>query len=300
MSKLSIKEIDFDGLAAVEITTAKARLVAVTAMGPRIAHFGTRKGRNLLFWDYPRKYNRGAWFLMGGHRVWATRPMGDEPEESYAEDNSPCTVRIRKDGVDIRGATHPVFRIAKSIGIKVLADDTIQVENRITNDSEMVWSGGVWGLTCTLPKPSTTYGIPLGRHGDWDIFPIVIPKSWGGGSQQALVNDPAIRYTEDCLLLKPRGRTSKRMVHAPQGVIGMTDPTEKVSFLKHVPFVQGGNYPWNCNIAYYAGKKNFMVEMETMGPDQGVLPGGTIATQETWMLRKPITWSKLKGPLRLD
>lgn len=295
MGKFVIKETEFDGMAALELTTAKARLIAVTAMGPRIAWFGTRNGRNLLFWDYPRKYFRGKWRLMGGHRVWSTRPLGDEPEESYADDNEPCVARVLKDGLELVGADHPVFRTAKHIRVKVLDDATFLVENRIINHSEMIWSGGVWGLTCTLPKAGTTYGIPLGRQGSWDIFSLVIPKRWGG-SQKVLVNDPGIRFTEDCLILKPTGRTvSKRMVQAPQGVIGMTDSGEKVSFIKVSPYVEGGNYPWNCNIAYYAGKKNFMVEMETMGPDQSVLPGSSISTRETWMLRKPVDWKRLKG-----
>jgi hypothetical protein len=42
-----------------------------------------------------------------------------------------------------------------------------------------------------------------------------------------------------------------------------------------------------------------MVEMEFMGPSQTVLPGRTIALRETWMLRKPIDWGRLKGPLAL-
>ena len=301
MAKLSIKEIQFDGLAAVEILTSKARLVAITAMGPRIAFFGTRTGtrtgRNLLFWDYPRKYFRGKWFLMGGHRVWATRPMADEPEESYADDNGPCTVRILKNGIDLQGPTHPVFRIRKSIGIRVHSDDTLVIENRITNESDMVWSGGVWALTCTLPKARTSYGIPLGRQGEWDVFSVVIPKKWGGDNS-TLVNDPALRYTEDCLVIRPKGRISKRMVQAPQGVIGMTDPTEKISFIKQSNYEDQGRYPWNCNIAYYAAKKSFMLEMETMGPDQSVLPGGTIVSKETWMLRKPVDWGRLKGPFK--
>ena len=138
MANLTIKETEFDKLAAVEITTSKARLVALTGMGPRIASFGTRKGRNLLFWDYSRKYIRGQWHLKGGHRVWATRPLGDESEETYADDNESCKVRVLKDGLDIQGATHPLFRIRKSIGIKVLDDETIQIENRITNDSEVI------------------------------------------------------------------------------------------------------------------------------------------------------------------
>lgn len=301
MGKLSITEIEFDGMAAVEIVTSKARLVAITAMGPRIAFFGTRSGtrdgRNLLFWDYPRKYSRGIWSLMGGHRVWSTRPQADEPEESYADDNGPCKLRILKNGIDLQGAVHPVFRIRKSIGIKVLSDDTLVVENRITNESDMIWSGGVWALTCTLPKATTSYGIPLGREGAWDLFSVVIPRRWGGG-QNSLVNDPALRYTEDCLVVRPKGRISKRMVQAPQGVIGMTDPAGKISFIKRTAYEEGGRYPWNCNVAYYAGKKNFMVEMETMGQDQSVLPGATIVTRETWMLRRPVDWAKLKGPFK--
>ncbi|HLP39923.1 MAG TPA: hypothetical protein VK465_00320 [Fibrobacteria bacterium] len=299
MSKISIREIEFDGLAAVEVLTSKARLVAVTGMGPRIAWFGRKGGRNLLYWDTERKYFRGKWYLMGGHRVWTTRPLADESEEAYADDNEACALRIRKDGFELEGATHPVFRIRKGISVKVLADDTLVVENRVTNESDMVWSGGVWGLTVTLPKAKTFYGIPLGRQRmEWDVFAMVIPKRWGG-AQGSLVNDPAVRLTEDCMVVKPKGRISKRMVQAPQGIIGMTDPSEKIAFVKHCPYVDGATYPLNTNIAYYVGKKNFMVEMETMGPETGVLPGGRISTQETWMLRKPVDWARLKGPYPL-
>ncbi|MDB5105277.1 MAG: hypothetical protein JWP91_2966 [Fibrobacteres bacterium] len=291
---VSIRRMEFDGMDAVEILTSKARLIVVTSMGPRIAHFGTRNGRNLLFWDFIRKYKRGEWRLMGGHRVWATRPLADEAEETYADDNEVCSVRATATGVDIKGAVHPVFRTRKSIGIKVLADDTLQVDSRITNESEMVWSGGVWGLTATLPTANTSYGIPLGREGAWDIFLIGYPKRWAG-AQNSRVNDPAVRLTEDCMIIRPKGQISKRMVQAPQGIIGMTDPGEKISFLKQSQFVDGADYPMGCNLAYYSGKKNFMVEMETMGATQGVLPGATLVLRETWMLRKPVDWGKLKG-----
>ncbi len=291
---MTIKKTDFSGLEAVEIVTSKLRAVIVTSMGPRIAHFGTRNGRNLLFWDHVNKYGRDQWRLMGGHRIWSTRPMGDETVEAYADDNGPCTVKISMRGVDVLGSVHPVFRISKSIGIKVMADDTLQIENRINNESELVWSGGVWSLTCTLPKATTSYGIPLGREGAWDIFSLVIPKRWAGGNFSK-VNDKALRFTEDCLILRPKGKVSKRMVQAPQGLIGMTDPTEKISFLKHSPYIESVQYPWNCNIAYFSGKKNFMVEMEHMGPEQCVLPGGHTSTQEKWTLRSPVDWNKLKG-----
>ena len=300
---ISIKQTEFDGLGAIEILTSKARMILVTDIGPRIAFFGARKtgtkpGRNLLFWDYAGKYQRGDWQLRGGHRVWAMRPLGDEAEETYAADNAPCSVRVTERGVEARGAVHPVYKTAMSIGVKVLADDTFIVDNRITNVSEMVWSGGVWGLTCTLPKANTRYGIPLGRDGAWDIFLIGYPKRWAG-AQHARVDDPAVRLTENCMLVTPKGHISKRMVQAPQGVIGMTDPGEKLTFIKHSEYADGAAYPMGCNIAFYAGKKNFMLEMESMGASQTVLPGETLTARETWMLRKPVDWAKLKGTLPL-
>ena len=295
---ISIQEIEFDGLGAIEILSSKVRMIIITSLGPRIAWFGPRKGRNLLFWDYARKYKRGAWQLLGGHRVWAMRPLGDESEETYAADNGPCSVRISARGVEVRGEANPAFRLAKTIGVKVLDDETFLVDNRLTNVSEMIWSGGVWGLTCTLPKANTRYGIPLGRGGEWDMFVVGYPKRWGGG-QTARVDDSAVRMTEDCMLVAGQGRISKRMVQAPQGVIGMTDPGASVSFIKHCEYAEGAMYPMGCNVAFYAGKNNFMIEMEFMGGCQSVPPGQTLSMRETWMLRKPVNWARLKGPLPL-
>ena len=207
-------------------------------------------------------------------------------------------MRVSARGVEVRGEANPAFKIAKTLSVKVLADDTFIVDDRLTNTSEMIWSGGVWGLTCTLPKANTRYGIPLGREGEWDMFVVGYPKRWGGG-QTARVDDSAVRMTEDCMLIAPKGRISKRMVQAPQGVIGMTDPGEKISFIKHCEFTDGAMYPMGCNVAFYAGKNNFMVEMEFMGGCQSVLPGQTLGMRETWMLRKPVAWAKLKGPLPL-
>lgn len=295
---IQIEKTKFDGLDAIEILTAKSKLIVVTEIGPRIAHFGTRTGRNLLFWDYPRKFTRGKWQLLGGHRIWASRPLADESEEAYLDENDPCTYKMSKRGVEVYGAVHPVYCIRKSLGIKVLNDNTLEIENRITNESNLLWSGGVWSLTATLEKSTSFYGIPLGREGEWDVFSLVIPKRWGG-TEKVKVNDAAIKYTEDCLIFTPKGKTSKRMIQAPQGIIGMTEKSEKISFIKHMPYIEGGRYPYNCNIAFYSGPKNFMTEMENMGPEQTVLPHATIKTKETWMLRAPFDWKKLKGSFRI-
>lgn len=299
---MKIIETEFDGFEAIDIQTARAHMIIVTGTGPRIAYLAAKKGkqegRNLLFWDYPRKYQRKDWALLGGHRIWHTRPGADEAEETYMTDSAPCHVRIGKRGVQITASASADALIQKSLTVTVENDDTFRVANKLTNIGEMLWSGGLWALTCTLPGKRTTYGIPLGDGQEWDVFTLVIPKAWGGHAVK--VNDPQISFTEDCLILKPKGQKAKRMIQAPQGWIGMTDADEKISFLVHTPYQRGAQYPLNCNAAFFVGPKNFMVEMEHMAPERTLRPQESIENIQTWALRAPVDWGKLKGLYRFS
>jgi hypothetical protein len=294
-----IRNALFDNLAAVEIKTARARMMIVTDVGPRIAHLSAfvggkkkRETRNLLFWDSPKKYKRGEWLLRGGHRVWGTRPLADESEECYAADNTPCKVRVTSKGITVTAGKMDAYGVHKSISVRVLDDATLAVESAVTNATDMLWSGGAWALTATLPKKGCTYGVPLGDGSDWDLFAIVIPKAWGGHG--APVNDPAVTFTEHNMIFTPGGRETKRMIQAPQGIMGMTDAVEKVSFLKHSPYDRDGRYPMNCNLAFYNGPGNFMTEMESMGAERTVKPGEVARNTETWALRDPVDWKRAK------
>lgn len=292
---MEIRDTLFDSRPALEILTSKARMIIATDFGPRIAHFGSAAGRNLLFWDETGRHAYGPWKLRGGHRIWATRPLADEAEETYDPDNAPCRVERLEKGVVVTAAENAAARITKSLVVTVLDENTFQVENRIRNTGNMLWSGGIWALTCTVPGPSSVYGVPLGDHSGWDAFALVIPKRWGG-THASRVDDPQIALTEDCLVLTPQGVETKRMIQAPQGIIGMTDAEEGLSFVKRVPFEAGLGYPLSTNIAFYVGKKNFMVEMETMGPEKVVKPGATLVHAETWRLGPPVDWKGLQGP----
>ena len=293
---MRIKNTSFDGLKAIELKTSRVRLILVTEIGPRVAHLSSIRGksesRNLLFWDFKKKYLRKDWMLRGGHRVWGTRPGADEAEETYAPDNAACEVRIGKNGLTALAPEISSAGIRKSLSIKVLDDATFQVENVIKNTGDMLWSGGVWALTCTLPSKSCTYGIPLGDGSEWDAFAIVTSKRWGGHS--SLVNDPQVSVNENNMVIVPKGRECKRMVQAPQGLMGMTDAAERISFLKHSPYERVAQYPLNCNISFYIGPKNFMVEMESMGPEKTLRPGEIVRNVETWGLRDPVDWKTVK------
>jgi len=282
MLAMEIQRTEFQGLDAVEIRTDRAHMVIVTAFGPRIASFGTPQGENLLLWA-PGKYLRGEWDLRGGHRVWATRPGADECEDTYQPDNGPCHVDVTDDSVCITGAEDPVNKTMRGIAVTVLDNGAFEVNNFVVNTGDLLYSGGVWALTCSLPSPETTYGVTIGDGSNWDSFNMVHFREWAGHGQGGFADDQ-ITVREDLVHVAPRGVENKRMLLSHDGIIGMSDPARGLTFAKQCGYEAGGNYPLGCNIAFYIGPDNFMVEMETMGPEHTLKPGEDLHHVETWVL----------------
>ncbi|MEJ7604140.1 MAG: hypothetical protein WKG01_40115 [Kofleriaceae bacterium] len=273
-----IRDCQHAGYSAIEIVERGTRMVIVHAVGPRIAWFGAARGENLLFWDHDGSHTRGEWALRGGHRLWVTRPDADEAEETYAPDNAACRVRRQRDGCVITAPPDPA-RLEKSLAIRVRGD-AWTVEHRIRNASDMLWSGGAWALTCTLPGRDTRYRIPLdGGAPAWDVLTMVIPRRWGGTHTSRLV-DPQFSLTEQALEITPRGEEAKRMLFAPRGQLEMRDP-ERGGFVKSATLL-AGRYPCATNVAIYLGPKRFMVELETMSPIATLAPGQVLRHVEHW------------------
>jgi hypothetical protein len=273
--------IMFQNMNCIQIVTGEVRLVITADCGPRIAFWGRPGGENLLLWA-PGTYGRNEWDLLGGHRVWVTRPMADEGEETYVIDNLPCTVKFTKTGCIVTGAEDPVSKIQRGIGIRVLEENCLEIDNFVINQGNLLFSGGVWPLTCTVPTESTTYGIPLGDGSRWDYCKVVMFKQWE--SHTGGFDDDQFSFTSDMLILSPRGKENKRMVNAERGMIAMNDPKRDILFVKKVPYFREQKYPLDCNIAIYIGPESFMVEMETMGGEKMLKPGESMNHTETWVL----------------
>ncbi len=281
---MKVSQVVFEGRHGVEILTDEMRLVAVAELGPRIAFFGQPGGDNLLLWE-PGKHTRGEWDLRGGHRVWVTRPGADECEDTYATDNEPCEVAMFGNGFCLTSRPNPVNQTRRGMSVKLLGPKSVQVDNFVLNAGPMLYSGGVWALTCTVPTAGTQYAIPVGDGSSWDAFTMVCFREWAGHGQGGF-NDPQIRIDNDLLVIDPRGVENKRMVQSQAGIIAMSDPGRGVTFAKKVDYRRGGNYPLNTNIAFYIGPDNFMVEMETMGPEETLKPGEDLIHREIWRLEK--------------
>jgi hypothetical protein len=279
---MNTNQIDFDGLPAIEINTSKIRMVVVTGMGPRIAYLGRINGNNLFYWKN-NDLGREGWRLAGGHRVWVTRPGADESEDAYADDNQPCDVTIHPDSVTVENPAHSRLKTSRGITIREVDEQTFEVAAFIRNHGPMLYSGGVWSPTCIDPSEGKQFAVPLGdRRLSWDVIKLVIPRTFAGHT--SLVDDKQITFSEDLMIVCPDGIETKRMVMAPRGIIAMTWPKEQLSFIKRSIYNPRGQYPLGCNLAIYIGPDNYMVEMETYGEEQTVLPGSVIVNAETWKL----------------
>lgn len=282
-SGLTIKRITFEGLDAIELRTSALRLVAITARGPRLAFWSRPDGDNLLYWA-PGKHRRGKWDMMGGHRLWATRPGADEAEETYATDNQPCEVETHARSFTLTGALDPVQRISRGFKVTLLESDCIAIDHFVRNESDMLWSGGLWALTCTVPAKEARYLVPLGDGSSWDSATVVSFRTWGGGHGGAGFEDPQFQFTQDAFVVHPSGRENKRMLRADAGIVALHAPAQQLVFAKQADYQPAGNYPLGTNVALYVGPDNFMVEMETMGPVVTLKPGQVLAHRETWVL----------------
>jgi len=277
-----IQDISHLGHGAVELVDGNARMVIVTSVGPRIAWFGRTGSGNLLYWDDAGAHRRGEWRLYGGHRLWTTRPLADESEEVHEPDNQACRAEPIADGVRII-APRSQLRIEKSLSVTV-SDGVWTVAHELRNTGTLLWSGGAWALTCTLPTTDTRYRVPLGGGpAGWDVATIAIPLRWGDGHTSRL-DDPQFTLTADAMEFRALGDEAKRMVRAPQGVLEMRDP-ERGVFRKRTEFVTDATYPLDTNLAVYLGPGRFMVELETMSPMRTIAPGGTLSHVETWTVQ---------------
>lgn len=274
----------FDGLEGYAITSGNWELIVISECGPRIAFLGEKGGDNLLYWD-KKGVIRGEYHLMGGHRVWISRPMADESEDTYLSDNATCNVVVDGQAITVTSPAHPVHQLERGMRIEALDEGIFRVTNFVKNCGGLIYSGGVWSPTCIVPD-GRVLRIPLGEEDTtWDIVKVVIPRVFAGNTIR--LDDPQVTFEGNDMVVRPQGMVCKRCVAAPKGTIEMMWPEKGITFTKQVPYQRFGNYPLDgCNLAVFVGLENWMAEMESFAPEQPIIPGETVEHSETWRLSK--------------
>lgn len=277
---MKIEKINYLGHDAVRLATKAFELVAIYSFGPRIAFLGKSGGENALFWD-KEKLGRGDWLLRGGHRVWIGRANADESEETYAADNDKADVVVQENSFTLTGATDKRTGTRRGFTVRAISETLVEVDNFVTNESDMLFSGFVWPLTCSLPGKETVYRIPLGDGTSWDSFQMVYFRTWAGHGQVGF-DDDQFKIGNEFLEIRPKGLENKRMIQSHRGIFLMEDAGRDFLFAKRCGLERGAAHPMGCNLAAYIGPKNFMLEMESMGAEKPLKTGESLHWKEEW------------------
>jgi hypothetical protein len=278
---MRITEKEKFGQRFLQLAASDWELGILISAGPRVAWWGRPGGENLLFWDETGQIGRKDWKLWGGHRIWLTRPLADETEECYHPEPGPCVVESSGETTHIWGQLDPENQLRFGLAIRP-AKHGLELIQGIKNEGPFPTSAGIWELTCAQIQPGTELCVPLGDGSNWDRFRLVFCKRWNGN--EARINDPQVVLEEEYLQVKPMGQVCKRMLEAPQGMIWLNRPDLGLSFLIKTDYEPHSAYPLGCNLGFYIGPGNFMLEMETMGPERIIKPGETLSHTEKWVL----------------
>ena len=285
---MTIKQSEYQGVQTISVSTEMVEMHISLDFGPRICALSIAGQESLLLWpEDTKQYARQvesrdeSWYLRGGHRVWLARGMADESEETYFPDNQPATYEIENNSVMVWGAIDPVNRVQRGIRVSVIDKQRFTIDNIAKNHSDMLFSAGIWALSCTLPGPGSKYYVPLGDGSSFDTATITLFKEWAGHGQKIFADDQ-FTVNDDCMVLHPGGKENKRMVLSAASCLALNDTQRDCAFIMATDFEPQATYPANANVAMYIGEDNFMVEMETMGALACLKPGQELCHQQRW------------------
>ena len=259
---------------AHRLTHDNVELIVVSEIGPRILSLRVNGGENLLFVDEDG-LSRGEWRIYGGHRVW----LGPETEASYAPDNAACDVSTEGGVLTIAGPEDPLSHLQKHLRIAAAGPGRFSVTSGLSSNSEMLMPAVVWALTCV--RPDARIFFPWGQPGNWEMKKICYWKAWGG-THASTVTSSQWQPGEDLFVIDPTGEEGKCGTSGCEGWLGANFPAAGASFFKRFQYQLGREYVDDgCAIQCYTCA-NF-IEMETLSPQQILLPGERLEHEEIWI-----------------
>lgn len=256
----------------------RIKLIATVDEGPRIIFFGFCDGPNVLFEDYERNFYEinpgyGVWYAYGGHRIWCAP---EKMPETYLPDNS--KVDISFDG-NVLTLTPPrtIFDKQYSLVCTMNDDDSVIIQNRITNCSDKAMEFAPWSVTGLAP--GGTEFIPLCRDNN-GFLPNRTMSLWS----YADIYDTRFTLANKYALLRqnPEEKTAFKVgFNVTDGYIAYILGSQmlKVSVEEYHRI----EYPdFCCNFETYTNE--LFLECEILGELRNYEPGETASITEKWEL----------------
>jgi len=259
-------------------------LVVVADIGPRIIRFGYIEGANQFFEDQETLGMVGgdAWRLYGGHRLWHA------PEalpRTYYPDNQPVQARFESDRLTLTQELEETTRIKKEMTISLdPGDSRVEVVHRLYNLNLWPVEVSPWALSVMAPggraivplPPRRTHAgniLPTGSIAIWPYTNMADPR-WYWGNQYVFLDQDSSNPI-----------SQKAGFYVTAGWLAYQRGNQL--FLKLFDHYPDAQYPdRNSNVELFTNHQ--FTELETLGRQITLPPGGHTSHKETWVLKKDI------------
>lgn len=261
----------------VSISNDSAELIVTTAVGPRVAFFGFKGGKNhmALFPETLGKTGGESWKIYGGHRLWHSP---EAMPRSYSPDNSPIEWKAVDSGARFIQPVEPDTGIQKEIEITLDPDKAeVRLRHRLTNRGLWAVTLAVWPLTVLAPggmlvAPQAQRDTGLLSNRTMTLWPYT------------RMTDPRVFWGDRFILLEQDEKNPQPFkVGIPNEEGWSAYFNHGQMFVKTFGHQMGADYPdGGCSFETYTNDR--FVEMESLSPLTTLLPGAHVDHQERWAL----------------
>jgi hypothetical protein len=271
-----MESVLYGGWNCAHLTAGEAEILVTLDVGPRIIRYAFPEGENELFESAKDAGKKGGteYRSYGGHRLW----VGPEhAEKTLQPENEPVEYTLEGDTHVFRSQPDK-FGLQKEIRIKT-AGEAVKLEHRIYNRAEEPNEFAPWALTvmaaggeCLFPQaphqPHSENFLPVRPLVLWSYTDMSDPR-WTWGRHVIRLRQDPDRGPQKVGMLIPEGYAA----YANHGNL----------FLKRFEYIQGATYTdMGCNFETFT--REDMLEVESLGPFQSVVPGSYASHRETWYL----------------
>lgn len=279
----------FHGLPTRKISSDLIQLEVLEHAGPRIVRLRFR-GSVSLFAELPEfviPTDFGDYHMWGGHRLWQA------PESmpgTYFPDDEGNTITELSDGLLLEGVVEPHSGIVKSIEVRLSESrPEVRLRHILRNNGTKTVEMAPWPITQLRLGGIAIAPMPAGEVDPNGLLPNRHFALW----PYTRIRDPRLRWDDDFLLLKaePGLPPFKLGYFNTHGWLAYW--IDGVLFLKRFRVDHKAVHPdGNCNAEVFCGDR--FLELESLGPQTIIAPGGHVQIDEIWELTRDLQ------PLGLD
>jgi hypothetical protein len=264
----------------IRLSNKDIELIITTDVGPRILRCGFIKGQNLLYVSREDKGRTGgtAWRIYGGHRLWHAP---EEMPRTYFPDNNPVDHFWDGKTLKLTQEIETTTGIVKEMEITLDPDkNQVKLLHRLINRNLWTIETSPWAITAHAPGGKAI--LPQEPYIDPEDFllparPVVLwhythmtDPRWTWGDQYIqLLQDPARISEQKIGVLNKQGWSAYCL--------------RDDLMIKCFGFDPQARYAdYGCNNELYANGN--LLEIETLGPVQQLLPGQATEHTECWLI----------------